>query len=424
MTTTYGDVANMVISLPPSGAPGTGRQQHHLEGMPFGTRGGFIVEHNFPADGEYELTIGDMALAREVPRMEFENTVIALLDGKEFYRTTIGGEADHKAIDQRLDPAVEEINGRLRKIRFKATAGQHKLAVTFLHRSFAESDERTRTIALEGGQERIQAAHALQIRGPLSVTGMSESASRAKIFICQPTGARATKRPARSKIVENLARRAFRRPVTAEDLNPLMAFYKAGYATAGFEGGVRDALSAILASPHFLYRAESGDAAGGTRTLSDLELASRLSFFLWSSLPDDELLKLATESRLSKPDVLAATGEPDARRPAGQVAERRFRVPVAPPRQAGRDHPGPRPVPARERPAGSARDVQGRAAAVHRQRPAQRSQRDRAADRGLHLPQRAPGDALRHRDGQGQPLPSRDARRTRRATACWARARS
>ncbi len=124
-TTTYGDVANMVISLPPDGAPGTGRQQHHIEGMPFGTRGGFSVEHNFPADGEYELTIGDMALAREVPRMEFENTVIALLDGKEFYRTTIGGDADHKAIDQRLDPAVEEINGRLRKIRFRAPVGQH-----------------------------------------------------------------------------------------------------------------------------------------------------------------------------------------------------------------------------------------------------------------------------------------------------------
>ena len=94
----------MVISLPPDGAPGTGRQQHTSEGMPFGTRGGFIVEHNFPADGEYELTIGDMALAREVPRMEFENTVIALLDGKEFYRTNIGGEADHKAIDQRSIP--------------------------------------------------------------------------------------------------------------------------------------------------------------------------------------------------------------------------------------------------------------------------------------------------------------------------------
>ena len=185
-TTTYGDVANMVISLPPSGAPGTGRQQHRIEGMPFGTRGGFIVEHNFPADGEYELTIGDMALAREVPRMEFENTVIALLDGKEFYRTTIGGEEEHKAIDQTLDPAVERINNRLRKIRFHATAGQHKLGITFVHRSFAESDERVRTIALEGGQERIQAAHALQIRGPLTVTGMSGSASRSKIFICEP----------------------------------------------------------------------------------------------------------------------------------------------------------------------------------------------------------------------------------------------
>src|SRR4029078_7534007 len=118
-TTTYGDVANMVISLPPQGEAGTGRQQHHVEGMPFGTRGGFSAEHNFPADGEYELTIGDMALAREVPRMEFENTVIALLDGVEGYSAAIGGEADHKAIDQRLDPAVEEINGRLRKIRFR-----------------------------------------------------------------------------------------------------------------------------------------------------------------------------------------------------------------------------------------------------------------------------------------------------------------
>jgi mono/diheme cytochrome c family protein len=304
-TTTYGDVANMVISLPPDGAPGTGRQQHHIEGMPFGTRGGFIVEHNFPADGEYELTIGDMALAREVPRMEFENTVIVLLDGTEFYRTNIGGEADHKAIDQKLDPAVDEINGRLRKIRFKTTAGQHKLAVTFLHRSFAESDERTRTIALEGGQERIQAAHALQIRGPLSVTGISESASRSKIFICQPKRPR-DEAACANRIVENLARRAFRRPVTAEDINPLMAFYKAGYATGGFDIGVRDALSAILASPHFLYRAESGDVAGGTRTLSDLELASRLSFFLWSSLPDDELLKIASEKRLSNPDVLTA----------------------------------------------------------------------------------------------------------------------
>jgi hypothetical protein len=303
-TITYGDVANMVISLPPSGAPGTGRQQHRLEGMPFGTRGGLSVEHTFPADGEYELTIGDMALAREVPRMEFENTVIVLLDGKEFYRTTIGGEADHKAIDQLLDPAVEKINGRLRKIKFHATAGQHRLAVTFMHRSFAESDERIRTTSLEGGQERIQAVHALQIRGPLSVTGMSASPSRAKIFICRPAS-KSEEEPCARKIVTNLARYAFRRPVHDEHLYPLMGFYKSGYANGGgFERGVRDAVSAILASPHFLYRAESGNGSG-TVTLNDLELASRLSFFIWSSVPDEELLSLAEKSRLSDPTVLA-----------------------------------------------------------------------------------------------------------------------
>src|SRR5262249_31906572 len=140
---------------------------------------------------------------------------------------------------------------------------------------------------------------------PLSVTGASASPSRSKIFICRPAGSR-DEAACANKIVENLARHAFRRPVTAEDVSPLMAFYKSGSATGGFEGGIPDALSAVLASPHFLYRAEAGVGAGATRTLTDLELASRLSFFLWSSIPDDELLKLATESRLSKPGVLAA----------------------------------------------------------------------------------------------------------------------
>jgi hypothetical protein len=149
---------------------------------------------------------------------------------------------------------------------------------------------------------------------------MSQSASRSRIFICRPsTGAETSRAESKSqpagsqeetacanRIVANLARRAFRRPVTAEDLNPLMAFYKAGYANGGFDAGVRDALSAILASPHFLYRAESGDAAAGIRTLSDLELASRLSFFLWSSLPDEELLKVAADARLSRPEVMRA----------------------------------------------------------------------------------------------------------------------
>lgn len=305
VTTTYGDIANMVISLNPRAENGTGRQQHHIEGMPFGTRGGMTVRHWFPADGDYELTIGDMALAREVPKMEFENTVLALLDGKEFYRTNIGGEKDHKAIDTRLDVAVAEINGRLRKIKFKATAGHHDLTVTFVHRSYAESDERVRATTLEGGQERIQAVHALQIRGPLSVTGISDaSPSRKKIFSCKPQG-KADELACASKIVSDLARRAFRRPVTQQDVNPLMIFYRDGAANGNFDQGIREAVSAVLASPHFLYRVESASSEGSTRTLSDVELASRLSFFLWSSMPDDELLDLAIKSRLSQPDVLA-----------------------------------------------------------------------------------------------------------------------
>jgi len=304
VTTTYGPVADMVISLPPRGTPGEGTQQLYKEGMPFGTRGGMSAEHIFPADGEYALTIGDMALGRDVPRMEFRNTVVALLDGKEFYRTDIGGDADQKSIDQLQDPAVAEINGRLRNIKFHATAGQHRIAVTFLKRSFAESDERIRTVAVEGGQERVQAVHALQIRGPLTVIGVSDSPSRAKIFVCHPAQA-AEEAPCARKIIGTLAHRAFRRPVTDDDLHPLMAFYENGRQGAGFDAGVRDALSAVLASPHFLYRAESAAEAVGTKTLSDLELASRLSFFIWSSLPDDELLGLAARSELGKPDVLA-----------------------------------------------------------------------------------------------------------------------
>jgi mono/diheme cytochrome c family protein len=314
LETTYGSPANMILSLAAAPATGSGNQQRYKDGMPFGTRGGMSVVHNFPADGEYVLTIGDMALARTVPNMEFRNTVIALLDGKEFWRTDIGGEEDHKAIDQKLDDAVAQINGRLKNIRFYATAGQHTVAVTFLRRSYAEDDGRTLLFQpnddrrpanpLEGGQHRVHAVHAFQIKGPVKITGMSDSLSRQKIFICKPASP-AEERPCAEKIVRNLAERAFRRPVTDEDVVPLMRFYDRTSKTEGFEAGVRESLAAILASPHFLYRAEAS-VDQGARELNDLELASRLSFFLWSSLPDDELLAVAKRNELSKPDVLAA----------------------------------------------------------------------------------------------------------------------
>lgn len=300
---TYGNVADMIISLPARGIDGEGTQERHTEGLPFGTRGGMSVEHNFMADGEYELTIGDLALAREVPNMEFKNTVVALLDGKEFYRTVIGGEKDHRWIDEILDDAVSQINSRLRNIRFHATAGQHTITVTFVQRSMAESDERTPTRALEGGQARVHAIHALQIRGPLDITGMSDSASRKKIFICYPK-VTADEEACAKKIIHNLAYHAFRQPPTAKEMDKLMAFYDASRDKNDFETGIRDALSAILVSPGFIYRAEGGVFAGDTKEISDYELASRLSFFLWSSLPDDELLNLAKEGKLHKTAVL------------------------------------------------------------------------------------------------------------------------
>lgn len=312
---TYGPVPNMILSLAARAAEGSGNQQKYKDGMPFGTRGGMLVEHMFLADGEYLLSIGDMALARTVPNLEFENTLIALLDGKEFYRTTIGGEEDHKSVDQRLDDAVAKINGRLKDIRFNATAGQHKVAVTFLRRSYAEHDDRSASPGhsddgrgfnpLEGGQQRVPAVHAVYIKGPVKTTGMSDSPSRQKIFICKPANAAEEPACARS-IVENLARKAFRRPVNDTDLAPLMAFYdKARREGETFDVGIRESLSAILASPMFLYRVEEAADEGG-RNLSDLELASRLAFFIWSSLPDDELIRLAVDNQLSKPDTLKA----------------------------------------------------------------------------------------------------------------------
>ncbi len=285
---------------------GSGTQQYHRDGLPFGTRGGTVVEHYFPADGEYQLTIADMASALWVHDMEFENTLIAMLDGQEFFRTTIGGEQDLKAIDQKQDPAVDAINKRLKGIRFKAAAGGHKVAVTFLARTFAESDSRLFDVAPGGGQDKIKRLTSFEIRGPFDAKGVAETPSRKRIFSCYPANA-AAEQACAEQIVTTLAQKAFRGELDTGARQQLMALYAAGRKSGNFESGIRFALAGVLASPSFLYRVNLGaPAADGEspRQLTDLELASRLSFFLWSSIPDEELLTVARNGQLHERAVL------------------------------------------------------------------------------------------------------------------------
>ena len=281
-------------------------QLFHQDGLPLGTRGGIAVNHNFPADGEYVLNIANMAQALWVYNMEFENHLVVTLDGQLVYETKIGGEEDMKAIDQKQDPAVDAINQRLKNIRFKSKAGVHKFVVAFRHRTFAESEDRLQMYAPGGGQDRVLRVNSFEIRGPYNATGVSQTASRAHIFTCYPKSA-AEEVPCAKQVIGTIARRAFRRPLNDTDVSGLMAFYEAGRKASDFDAGVRRALTAVLAHPDFLYRNDSPTEElppGTVYRLSDLALASRLSFFLWSSLPDDELLQVATNGTLRDPAVL------------------------------------------------------------------------------------------------------------------------
>ncbi len=300
------DAATVGVQYHPG--PEGGSQFFHEPGLPLGTRGGFAVTHNFPADGEYELNIGNLAAALWVFNQEFENHIIATYDGKQFWEGVVGGEKQIKAIDQKQDPAVDAINATLKHIRFHATAGPHQVAVTFIHRDFAESEGRLELEEPGDAQDEILRIGTFEIRGPLKVSGLSETPSREKIFTCMPKSA-AEEQPCAEQIISALVRQAYRRPVTPQDLDPLYAIYATGAKQGGFEEGIRRAITAILASPYFLYRAEPAPIdvkAGGNYRITDLELASRLSFFLWSSVPDNELLTLATQNRLHDPAVLKA----------------------------------------------------------------------------------------------------------------------
>ena len=283
-------------------------QEDHFEGLPFGTRGGTAVHHTFPLDGEYEI---QARLARNrnenVEGLSEPHQIEILLDGQRVQlftvtpnRNRLGSYYADEAVDQGL------------AVRLPVEAGPHVVGVTFLRKNAALIETERQPYQAHFNMNRhprVQpAVHSVSITGPFDATGAGETPSRDRIFVCRPANP-ADQAACAKTIISTLARRAYRRPVTDQDLEAPLAFYEDARAEGGFEAGIEMALRALLASTEFLFRIErdpEGIAAGAPYRISDVELASRLSFFLWSSLPDEELLDVAERGRLRAPAVLAA----------------------------------------------------------------------------------------------------------------------
>jgi len=290
--------------------PGSPSQLSHKDGFPLGTRGGVSFTHVFPADGEYRFNFmdADSIDAGLYPRgMETAATLIVLVDGVEVGRRQIGGQDDLSVADRDGPKGRLELTAKVSGIAAQIKEGAHTVTATFIERSRAESNDSTGSGKIFG-MPIIR--DGIQVVGPYAPHGLSLSASRAKIFVCQPTQ-QSDERPCAERIARHLAGEAFRRPVTDADVTWLMKFYDTGRAEqGGFDSGVIELVTAVLSSPDFLYRAiSSSPTPNESRPLNDLELASRLSFFLWSEGPDEQLLGLAAKKQLSDPAVMKAQAE-------------------------------------------------------------------------------------------------------------------
>jgi hypothetical protein len=292
--------------------PGSPTQLSHKDGYPLGTRGGVSFTHVFPADGEYRFNFmdADSFDAGLYPRgMETAATLVVLVDGVEVARRELGGPDDLAVADRDGPKGRVALTAKVSGIPAQIKAGAHTVTATFIERSWAMSNDPT---AIGSGKASGMPIirDGLQVVGPYSPQGLSLSASRAKIFVCQPK-TEAEERPCAEAITRHLAMKAFRRPVTDADVKLLMRFYETGRAErGGFDSGVTELVTAILSSPDFLYRAISTPRGPNqNRQLSDLELASRLSFFLWSEGPDEQLINLAVNKRLADPAVVQAQVE-------------------------------------------------------------------------------------------------------------------
>jgi len=286
----------------------SGNQLTHVPGLPLGTRGGILAKVDLPADGEYRINIADMANQIWGNGMEYENPLVVTLDNKIVYQAVIGGEEDNKMYDQVQSGAMDRMNARLKNIKFQAAAGPHKIGVTFRRQSFAESDDQVQMYTPGGGQDRSYRVNSFQLLGPFDVKGLSSTPSRDRILTCHPDKDKnKTAEVCAKEIFSSLAKLAYRRPVTNEDIADLMPYFNDGVKQGGFESGIRAGVTGILANPFFLYRGErvaTGLKPGEKYPITDLELASKLSFFLWSSIPDEELLDLAIKNKLKDQSTL------------------------------------------------------------------------------------------------------------------------
>jgi mono/diheme cytochrome c family protein len=291
-------------------------QEQHMEGLPLGTRGGKLVNFTFPADGEYVLSGRLLRTVAEgyvgVEGQENPHTFVITVDGQEVYTAPVGGKEDHDLSSKDILQIKVEVDKRMTSPRIPITAGPHEVGFAWIEK--AGKEQNVLQPALRESQEAhnpggIPRLRTVSIEGPYNVTGVSNTPSRDRIFVCRPT--KATEEAAcAQRILTTLARRAYRRPALETDVEAPLAFYNDARRRGGdFERGIRAGVARILASPSFVFRAERDPAslaAGATHRVSDLELASRLSFFLWSSIPDDELLNQAIANRLHEPAVLQA----------------------------------------------------------------------------------------------------------------------
>ena len=305
-------------------------QRERVEGLPFGTRGGALIRYNFPQDGEYDVAVklhcfntrgGDENCADGSSGFPDAHQMVVLLDGqvvKEFVfevvprRDRYAGDNSTSSEGSSTYEAAERLT-----VRIPVKAGPRELAVTFLRLPSVETVQRLYRQTFEkplmyrgvdrGMQITMPHLSRVTISGPFLPMGAGDTPSRRAIFTCQPSSTSEEAACAKS-ILSRLARRAYRRPVTDADVQPLIGFYtEARSGGGGFEAGIEDALRALLAGPEFWFRIEREPAGVSPTTayaISDVELASRLSFFLWSSIPDDELLEVAVTGQLKQPAVL------------------------------------------------------------------------------------------------------------------------